>query len=47
MMDEPRDLTQRPWPPDIGEASRSHAARILLGLFDPGGIVELALASHD
>lgn len=33
--------------PDIGEESRSHAARILLGLFDPGGIVELALASHD
>lgn len=33
--------------PDIGEESRSHAARILLGLFDPGGIVELALASND
>jgi spectinomycin phosphotransferase len=33
--------------PDIGEESRSHAARILLGLFDPGGIVELALASHN
>jgi spectinomycin phosphotransferase len=32
---------------DIGEESRSHAARILLGLFDPGGIVELALASPD
>jgi spectinomycin phosphotransferase len=33
--------------PDISEASRSHAARILRGLFDPSGIVELALASHD
>jgi spectinomycin phosphotransferase len=33
--------------PDIAEESRSHAARILLGLFDPGGIVELALASPD
>jgi spectinomycin phosphotransferase len=33
--------------PDIGEESRSHAARVLLGLFDPGGTVELALASHD
>jgi spectinomycin phosphotransferase len=33
--------------PDIGEESRSHAGRVLLGLFDPDGIVELALASPD
>ena len=33
--------------PDIGEESRSHAARILLGLFDPDGTVELAFASDD
>jgi hypothetical protein len=31
--------------PHLGEESRSHAARILLGLFVPGEIVELALAS--
>jgi len=28
--------------PSLGEESRSHAARILRGLFDPGGAVELA-----
>lgn len=33
--------------PDIGEESRSHAGRILQGLFEPNGIVELALAPHD
>jgi spectinomycin phosphotransferase len=33
--------------PDLGEESRSHAARILRGLFDPGGIVELALATTE
>jgi spectinomycin phosphotransferase len=33
--------------PHIGDASRAHAARILLGLFEPGGIVELALDSPD
>jgi spectinomycin phosphotransferase len=33
--------------PDIGEENRSHAARILLGLFDPDGTVELAFASDD
>ncbi len=26
----------------LGDDARSHAARILLGLFEPGGIVELA-----
>lgn len=31
--------------PSLRNESRSHAARILTGLFDPGGIVELALAS--
>ena len=28
--------------PSLGDEARSHAARILLGLFEPGGIVELA-----
>jgi spectinomycin phosphotransferase len=29
--------------PELGDEGRTHAARILTGLFDPGGIVELAL----
>jgi len=33
--------------PALGDESRSDAARILIGLFDPGGIVELARASDD
>jgi spectinomycin phosphotransferase len=33
--------------PDLGEEGRAHAARILRGLFEPGGTVELALASED
>ena len=28
--------------PSLDDEARSHAARILTGLFDPGGIVELA-----
>jgi len=33
--------------PSLGEEGRSEAARIFIGLFDPGGIVELTVASAD